>query len=124
MALRHLLLVIPIILAVLIAGLLGYTTAQPKVASAQATIPFGGEILEAFWCTCSAGIALTIGPPVPGQYVFQFGTSIPYPFGQVFRPGPWVLGLASPGGTCSYYIGTGCSIYPVMGTIGIVGTSL
>jgi len=118
------LLLIPFILGVLLAGSLGYMTAHPKTVNAQAAIPFGGPITTAFWCTCSAGIALTIGPPVPGIYVFQFGTSIPYPFGQVFRPGPWALGLASPGGQCSYYAGAGCSVYPVMGRISIVGTSL
>jgi hypothetical protein len=124
MSLRRSLLTFFVAIALFCAGFLGFLSARPGVAHAQLGIPFGGPILATWWCTCSGGIALTIGPPVGGNYVFQFGTSIPFAFGQVFRPGPWTLGTQIPGGVCLYFVGIGCAPYPAIGTIAMVGTSL
>ncbi len=122
MSLRHSLLTLFVIVAILFAGLAGFWSAQPKTANAQLGVPFGGWIVNAVWCLCSGGILLTISPPVPGTFVFQFGRSIPFAYGQVFRPGPAVLGTWTPGGICS--TGFFCTPIPAMGTIGIIGTSL
>lgn len=89
-----------------------------------AIVPFGGPILKATFCTCSFNILLTVGPPLPGNYIYQPGVSIPYAYGQVFRSGPWVLGNWIPGGMCSMWIGKACVPLPSAGTILEVGTSL
>ncbi len=126
MSLRHTLLSFLVIVAVLCAGLLGFWSGRPIPASAQSLgIPFGGPITLTFYCTCSMGIALTIGPPVGGTFVFQFGKSIPYAYGQVYRPGPWTLGTWTTGGECEFYVPPAeCVSYPVMGVIDKIGTSL
>ncbi|OHA81427.1 MAG: hypothetical protein A2675_00105 [Candidatus Yonathbacteria bacterium RIFCSPHIGHO2_01_FULL_51_10] len=85
---------------------------------------FGGPIVWVDYCTCSGNMRLTIGPPVPGRYVFQPGASMLYLFYQVYRPGPWTLGGGTAGGSCSIYVGTGCATLPTSGTIRMIGTSL
>jgi len=128
MSLRHTLLSLLTIVTILCAGLFGFWSARPIPANAQISlgIPFGGPITSVWYCTCSMGIALTIGPPVGGIYVFQFGSSIPYAFGQVYRPGPWTLGTQKPGGSCQFFTGVPptCAPYFVMGVIDKIGTSL
>ena len=90
----------------------------------NAIIPFGGNILMVTPCSCTAGYLIKVGPPVPGVFIYQPGVSILYPLFQIYRPGPWVLGFALPGGVCKIYVGKGCAILPAEGTIAEVGTSI
>lgn len=80
-------------------------------------IPFGGPII---WTVPGDGcLAIAVGPPRPGLYVFQFGLSIPYAWWNLFKPGTFVLGLAT--------IPTPCFIgfFPVWGALILrVGTGL
>jgi hypothetical protein len=95
------------------------------VKSSKAIIPFGGPITSVFYCPCSANLAVVVGPPSPGIFMYQPGASTVYAFYQIFRPGPWVLGNYVPGGACMMFIPYGCApmAFP-MGTINEVGTSL
>lgn len=102
---------------------LGMFFAVPS-KSTTAVIPFGGKILKAQYCPCSANIRLTIGPPVPGIFIFQPGVSIPFAFGQVYRSGPWTIGNWVPGGVCLKFSATGCRPVFSEGTILEVGTSI
>jgi hypothetical protein len=100
---------------------------QVKTAESLAilTTPFGGRILESFWCNCSDTLMLTIGPPVPGVFIYSASMSTLYLYYSVWRPGPWTLGNYRPGGRCRTTIGfDGCGGIPVQGQITIVGTSL
>ncbi len=90
----------------------------------SAIVPFGGPILNVTYCTCSGNILLTVGPPMGGRYIFQPGASTLFPYGQVYRPGPWVLGTYAPGGVCTVFAGKGCAPLPSFGTIIQVSTSL
>ena len=113
-----------IIVATIIAGsFIGGAFLFTRVALGQVPLIFGGPILWVDYCTCSGNIRLTVGPPVPGAYVFQPGRSIPFLFYQLYRPGPFVLGNATTGGSCSIYVGDGCATLPTLGTIFMVGTS-
>ena len=93
-------------------------------SSAVAQVGFGGQIEYVQYCTCSLNILLTIGPPVAGEFLYQPGGSVLFPYGQVYRTGPWTLGTYAPGGVCAIYIGTGCSTLPTNGTMSVVGTSI
>lgn len=94
-----------------------------RESEAAGLLPFGGRILNVTYCTCSGGILLTVGPPRPGNYYFTIGSML-YSYYQIYRPGPWVLGDAYPGGACVVYIGDDCVGAPTTGTIRQVGTSL
>ena len=94
-----------------------------KANRSMAVLPFGGLILYTTFCTCSFNTLLTVGPPVGGNYIFQPGASIPFPYGQVYRAGPWILGDWSPGGVCTIYVGKACVPLPSLGTIISAGTS-
>ncbi|HEY4506428.1 MAG TPA: hypothetical protein VJJ24_03215 [Candidatus Paceibacterota bacterium] len=88
-------------------------------ASTSIFPPFGGLIITAI--TCTNGILITVGPPVPGEFLFVPIASQLFMYEQL-RPGPWSLGLANG-------IPTNCNLssgnIPVpQGTIIIVGTSL
>lgn len=85
-------------------------------------IPFGGRILKIIPCLCSPGIAVIVGPPRGGSFLF-IGKGL-YAWWRVL-PGSWVLGDYSPGATCWQPVYKGCSslITPVQGTILKIGTS-
>ena len=87
-------------------------------------LPFGGWIGWVTYCTCSFNLLLTVVGPSPGNFVLQPGVSIIFPFGQVYRPGPAVVGSYTPGGACMVFSGKGCAPEPVTGTIIMIGTSL
>lgn len=72
--------------------------ALPQKAEAQSPpfIPFGGLSLSTVWCVCSFNLWVMVGPPRGGSFIYQPGATILYLFGQIFRPGVWLLGLASP----------------------------
>jgi len=90
-----------------------------------AGVSFGGMITAVTYCTCNFNILLTIGPPAGGVFVYQTGASMTYMYGQVYRPGPWTLGLYTPGaGICMMYAGVTCTQYPSTGMITMIGTSL
>lgn len=96
-----------------------------RVKSGKAMIPFGGQILSVTYCPCSANLAITVGPPSGGIFTYD-GTGMVYPFYQLFRSGPWVLGSYTPGsGGCWVYVTHGCAptAFPI-GTISEVGTSM
>jgi len=94
---------------------------QPEPAQALGTIPFGGRILWVEYC-CN-GIDLVVGPPRPGEFMFTRG-SILHAYYNIYEVGPWVLGLAAPGGVCQMvYSFPPCLPRPVEGTIIRVGTS-
>lgn len=88
--------------------------------------PYGGIVLAAIPCTCSAGnFMITLGPPSAGTYLFS-PTSVPtmYPYGLVIVPGVHHLGFYRPFGLC-WMIAEPCFSIPVTrGTITSVGTSL
>lgn len=88
--------------------------------------PFGGFILNTFYCNCSNTFLLTVSPPVGGQFIYVPGTP-QYMHYRLPSAGVWVLGLYSPGtGVCLIYVGKGCSPFGApSGTITpTVGTSL
>ena len=93
--------------------------------------PFGGLSTFVWYCTCSVptSIAVTINDYTVGSSLSQpityvAGATVLYPYGQIFTPGPYVLGLWQAGGSCQYYVGTGCSTYNVDGQMLMVGTSM
>jgi hypothetical protein len=106
-----------------------FTLPPEKQAVAQGVTPFGGMSAYVFYCTCSANIAvtiddLTISPPLTLPIIFQPGATTLYPYGQIYTPGVWTLGLWQSGGNCEYYVGKGCSVYTTEGTMTMVGTSM
>ncbi len=103
--------------------ILSVTLISIRPAIAQGVGGFGGRILYTQECGCSGGWMIAIGPPTPGLYVFQFGVSQLFSFGQIFRPGPAVLGVAVPGGVC-IPASTVCLAAIPAQTIITVGTSL
>lgn len=99
--------------------------AKPAIRGV-AVAPFGGEITASILCTCSLGQLITVGPPMGGTFVFQVPGSIPFPMGQFYRPGPFILGNYTPGAVCMMVVPTGCAPNPItpIGTIEMAGTSL
>ena len=124
-------LAINITLSFLFVAIMVFISAARITPQAQAAgeTPFGGLSTYVFYCTCSFSIAitiddLTISPPLILPIIYQPGGTTLYPYGQVFIPGVWLLGLWTSGGDCEYYVGKGCSTYPTEGTMSMVGTSM
>lgn len=69
---------------------------------------------------CINGKLIFVGPPTPGRFMVVPG-SIVYPF-RSLRSGAWVLGLASPGGSC-VTPDAPPKIIPAKGTVIMIGTS-
>jgi hypothetical protein len=83
---------------------------------------FGGRVL--FFLPCNTGIAVTIGPPRPGFFLYVPFLSTTYREYQV-RPPSLVLGNYTPVGLCIFGLGVppfGYTI-PTQGTIKQIGTS-
>ena len=101
---------------------------KPELVYAQGSggfLSFGGTIKSVTYCTCSNNMLLSIGPPVGGLFVYQPGASVTYAYGQVYRSGPWTLGVYNSGaGACMMYVGVGCVRYPSIGMITMIGTSI
>lgn len=87
-------------------------------------LPFGGPIIMSIPCTCSLGQFIVLGPPSVGAYVYQPATSKTFKFGQLYRPGAFLLGNYIPGHTCLMGVTPYCYAPPAFGTITMVGTSL
>lgn len=123
-------LVVMVVLATLALGyiLTELTTAQSgsdAEAGLTSSIPFGGQIESVDWCTCSFGFRISVGDPVPAEnIVVQLGVTEIFMWWQVYRTGPWTLGLWSPGGVCEVYAGKSCYELDVEGTVLIIGTSM
>ncbi|OGZ08518.1 MAG: hypothetical protein A3C93_04040 [Candidatus Lloydbacteria bacterium RIFCSPHIGHO2_02_FULL_54_17] len=99
----------------------------PTSAEAQSPpyIPFGGLSLSVIWCICSFNLWIMVGPPRGGSFIYQPGATILYLFGQIFRPGVWLLGLASPTPIpCVQYVGISCAPIAMGLPMLIVGTSM
>lgn len=106
-----------------------FSVGNEKKAEALATTPFGGMSTYVFYCTCSDNLAvtindLTISPPLVQPIIFQPGATVLYPYGQIYTAGVWTLGLWQSGGSCTYYVGKGCSTYTTQGMMTMVGTSM
>ena len=104
-------------------GFLTFFSALPSSVSASIGIPFGGRVVMAYICPCSANLMLYILTPygVVLPLVYQPGVSILY---SKFKPfiGSALLGTFIPGGVClsaAYCIPYG---FPV-GTVFMMGTS-
>ncbi len=76
--------------------------------NAKAFAPFGG-IIKSFYCPCSNNYMITVGPPVPGVFMFEPGTSVLHPFFNIYRSGVWALGIASGFSTCWVPVTKGCA---------------
>lgn len=97
---------------------------NPNTAQAQ-LVPFGGKITAVVPCPCSASYMVYVGPPVSATVMYVPSMTKLYPFYQISRPGPWVLGIYYPGTTytCLVYSITGCTSVGSAPIINIVGTS-
>ncbi len=120
-----------ILVFLLVVNVAFVVNAKRQAEAAGLGDPFGGMSTYVFYCTCSFNIAVTINDltvgssnPSPLTLIFQPGVSILYPYGQIYRPGVWTLGLWNSGGSCTYYVGKGCSTYDTDGTMYMVGTSM
>lgn len=103
-----------------------FSPASPAAAGAG-TISFGGKILVANYCTCSANWGIKIGPPKGGNFIYQPGASQLFAWYKIFTPGAWALGIASGGAACMQVRGNYCSAdeqVPGGPVIIMVGTSL
>lgn len=95
------------------------------VRSSKAVLPFGGSILSVTYCTCSGNVALTLGPPTPGIYSYNPYSTVLFPFQQVYRPGPWILGGYVPEAVCLVGVPPACTAGSApFGTITMAGTSM
>lgn len=96
-----------------------------RVSKAEAAVPFGGMVSFTMPCTCDAGLAITVGPPVGGQFYASYGfmaSPLLFPFKQL-HIGAWVLGVFTPAPSCFMFIGLACT--PTAGQImTIAGTSI
>ncbi len=105
------------VLAGILAGGFNY---KIKKADASLPLPFGGRITAIVYCT--NGILVTVGPPLPGMFMFQFGVTTPFAFYQFYRPGPAIKGTYVPGGAC--VLPPPSPPIPATGTMIMAGTSL
>lgn len=101
---------------------------KTKVMAATITqLPFGGIIIYAMPCTCNApNWGVKVGPPVGGDFIYIPGSTWLFSEYQIFRPGPWVLGMAGGSAPCMQYEGTSCAndkVVPQGRVMTMVGTS-
>lgn len=88
-------------LLVLVVGLFLGLFVPVNTAKAQATTPFGGQILLIKPCLHPfGGFHIEVGPPNGGSFIYQTGFSFSYPFGPPSHPGQWLLGLSIGGVSC------------------------
>lgn len=92
---------------------------ETSKTDAATPFTFGGMIEDVEYC-CN-GVAITIGPPSPGVFMFDDSSQL-YSYYNIFSPGPNVVGSATPGGICKdiFYE---CLPSATFGTIVQVGTS-
>ncbi len=104
----------------LAATLAGFFNYKIKKADALIPLPFGGRIIAVVPCT--NGILVTVSPPWPGMFMFEFAATVPFAYYQFYRPGPAIKGTYFAGGSC--ILPPPAPPIPAMGTMIIVGTSL
>lgn len=88
-------------------------------------VPLGGPITFVTFCPDQQTFAVTIGPPLGGVFNYAEET-IPYPFYQLYRVGPWTVGSYIPG-SLGCTVTTAAGTYPLafpMGSLSDIGTSL
>lgn len=89
-----------------------------------AQIPFGGKITFVRLCNAPPAVLITVGPPIPGDYMVLTPGTFIFRYGS-FRVGAKVLGLMTPFPVTCFVGG-----FPAMVPIGagspviMVGTSL
>ena len=113
--------------AVLIIVLVSFMIPRSKAQAFSLGLPFGGKITSVLPCTCPAdlGWQITVGPPRPGVYMYQPGFSMLFMNYNIFRPGAWVVGIATTYVPCLQISITGCIPVSTGGLlIRLIGTSL
>lgn len=122
---KNVLIVFLVILGlVLMVGFLPIPNQYYKKASAAFDFGLlGGPIIAIRVCTCTGSQLLTIGPPRSGDFLFQPGTSILFPFRSI-KVGSNVIGLSAPTPiACLVYVGIKCVSQGQGKPILIIGTS-
>jgi hypothetical protein len=95
-----------------------------KPKHAIAGVPFGGRSMGVYFCNCSWNFLITVSGPMGGEFMFQPGGSILYPYGQIYNPDVWLLGLAEGGSSCMEFAGKTCIPVGAGPVITMVGTSM
>lgn len=113
-----------IIVAVLIGALIITGALLYDTNSAYAVMGFGGKIVYVNFCWCTANLAVFVAGYNGGTLIFQPGLSQLFAFGQIFRPGPDVVGTSGGPGVCRYGTCTDPGTITITGRqILMVGTS-
>lgn len=122
----------PIFFGIIIVLFSFITSYGVKIRSGKAILPFGGVITAAVPCDCSGGVGLfVLGPIGAGVFLYETGISVPFPYYQFWRPGPFIVGSYVPGGVCMVGVPplcgdafSGAGFSPGSGTIIMAGTSM
>ena len=106
-----------------------FTFNWEEIANLAISRPFGGRIVVSLPCLCSGAWLLQLipaSPALPPQVMYLPGVSTLYQYGQVFRPGPHVLGTTLGAYPCIELIPVApyCVPISVAPLIRMVGTSL
>lgn len=116
---------IPALLILFVVISIGLSVPAPAYALG---LPFGGFSLSVFPCLCSFNLLITYAPvnAAPPMLIYQPGATILYLFGQIFRPGVWLLGLYGPPVACIIPISSPpwCVPMAVAPMMTMVGTSM
>lgn len=102
---------------------------KQTLASLPVFYPFGGKIVtNPFFCTCSWGYLIYIGPPKPVNLFVPWWflvSPLLFMYKNILTPGVWVLGLSFYEVTipCLIYVGTGCAPIGIGFLIFEAGTS-
>ena len=86
-------------------------------------LPFGGKIVSTIPCTFPPGLALFIGPPRKGAFLYVPKASILFAW---YKPiiGSSVVGKYVTLSGCVVGVCPACYFQPLLGTIKMLGTSL
>ncbi len=105
-----------------------YSLIPMKRSLAQGGIPFGGQVASVGGVCCDGSIPVTLDvdlsstPGIPPIFLYDPRFTTVYEYGQVTKPGAWLLGLRTGPDIC--WTGKFCSnSLPVAGRMIIVGTS-
>lgn len=119
-----------IAVAVVVAGSALSFGVYVHTTQAETGIPFGGLSTYIHYCTCTGPgvIAVTVAdlsttPGTPPNYIYYPGGTILHPEYNIYSTGVWLLGNRSPGGSCRYWVGKFCFVWPTDGYMVRVGTS-
>ncbi len=104
--------------------LLIVTSFSIKATPSKALLGFGGQVEDVITCTCSDNIAIVVGTPTPGVFIWEPTTTI-YEHYSLFSTGSWTLGTYTTGGVCLEISGPDCiQFVSPDGIIDSVGTSM